>query len=1088
LKMKSFRFFLIFLLSGVTSRSFAQTYLPIKPTRTISFTTDEGTNMDIDVSPDGKTLVFDLLGDLYTLPVTGGKATQITRGIAINTGPRWSPDGTKIAYWGDTSGSVHVNVINLQRTFHAVLGWDEKELFHSRDTTIVWSPDGKTISIGGALYGLAGGKIQADGNARWPIGYGMDGKTTYLLESEFEPIAGGYLQQKIYKYDRASKEHTAISPVIHRVYQGMLSPDARWWCYYSDSNGRQCLVLTDLLKKETRLAVSQMPVQDPYYLKKGRLTHFAFSPDSKQVFIGYGGKIHRIDVETGNDAIVPFSADVKAGLGPLDYYTYKISDEPKELKYIRSANASPDGKRLVFSALNKIYVMDLPNGKPRILVDRPGNVSQPIYSPNGEWVAYVSWEDSIGGSVWRVPASGGTPDPLTLAVGEYLYPTWSPDGETIAVVKLEHKFYGARLLQYETGKLELISVRTAAVQILDDSVAALNGLAFSADGRRVLYTPRLTNARFLPEPQLVSRALSEGGGTKVIAEGVKMPYYIQKSVSPDGRYLVYSAAEELFLAPINGGGGRVALLQKNQELPAIRFAAGIDPCWEQGGKVLAWTYGNRFYRVNPDKIVALGKKSEEGRIARSENEFYIFNYVSVAVPPDESITIPLSVSQSYAHGTVALTNIRILPMKGGEVIEKGVLVIKDRRILAVGSVSAVKIPVGVKVLDFSGATVMPGLIDLHFHSFASSPTIPQQYCSLQAALAFGTTTFRDPSQHLFSYGYAEAIDAGLMTSPRLYTVGEPAVLPFGMLKVGNLEDFRRTVQKRQRMGSITVKNYLTGSTRLRREWLQIACQEAGLNLTNEGSPDPLNDLAMMKDGNPGIEHNPEWKDVYNDVLTFFARSGTWLTPTLQIRANAFDAAGKWYLNYQYWRNPEGKQKRFSFSDPKQFVSFNGQESIETITDGVPMDTMKKASFLAATSIDACIRHLGGRVTLGSHGNDGGIGPHNELWALQMGGLTNMEALQAGTIMAAEALGLQKDLGSLEVGKIADLIVLNKNPLDDIHNSREIRYVMKDGILYDGDTLDEIWPEKKKCQLWREPGDPAKVRSLPVPAGTAPGRD
>jgi len=847
-------------------------------------------------------------------------------------------------------------------------------------------------------------------------------------------------------------------------------------------------MLTDLLKKEARLLVSQMPVQDPYYFKRGRFTHFAFSPDSKQVFISYGGKIHRVEVESGKDVIVPFSANVKADLGTLDYHTYTISDSPKAVKYIRSANASPDGKQLVFSALNKIYVMDLPHGKPRVLVDRPGNLSQPVYSPDGQWIAYVSWEDSAGGSVWRIPASGGTPDPLTMAAGEYVSPCWSPDGETVAVVKLEPEFHGRRLIQYEIGKLELISRQTGSVRVLVDSVAALNGLAFSEDGRSIFYTPRLSNTLFFPEPALVARSLSVGSGISVIANGEKMPYYTNKSVSPDGRYLVYSAAEDLFLVPIPNGGETLALLQKNQGVPAIRFAAGIDPCWEKDGKVLAWTYGNRFYRVNPDKIMKLAGEVKGVVPVDLEKEFYNFNYISVPLQPDEVVPLPLSIPSFDAHGTVALTNIRILPMKGEAVVENGVVLIKDRRIMAVGTTSTVKIPAETKVIDLSGATVMPGFIDLHFHLFSTSVTIPQQYWSLQAALAYGTTTIRDPAQHFPSYGYAESIDAGTMTGPRMYTVGEPALLSMGMLRIGSLEDARQLVQKRRQMGSIVVKNYLTSSTRMQRLWLQMACQEAGLNLTNEGSPDPLEDLAMMKDGNPGIEHNPEWKDVHSDMLTFFAQSGTWLTPTLQMRANVFEAASKWWMNYQYWRHPDEKQKRFSFSDPKQFVGFNSLEPIESIMQDVPMDSTLKASFLYTTSIDARIRHLGGKVTLGSHGNDGGIGVHDELWALQLGGLTNMEALQAGTIMAAEALGLQKDIGSLEVGKIADLIVLNKNPLDDIHNSREIRYVMKDGILYDGDTLDEIWPEKKKCQLWREPGDPVKVRSLPTPPATAPARD
>lgn len=142
--------------------------------------------------------------------------------------------------------------------------------------------------------------------------------------------------------------------------------------------------------------------------------------------------------------------------------------------------------------------------------------------------------------------------------------------------------------------------------------------------------------------------------------------------------------------------------------------------------------------------------------------------------------------------------------------------------------------------------------------------------------------------------------------------------------------------------------------------------------------------------------------------------------------------------------------------------------METILHAYPKDTLN-SGFLTPAKIDAEIHHQGGRVTLGSHGNDAGIGSQNGLWALQMGGITNMEALRVAAIMGAEALDIQQDVDSIEVGKIGDLIILSKNPLDDIHNSREIRYVMKDGILYDGNTLDILWLFYKKSLEWKAKG-------------------
>ncbi len=111
---------------------------------------------------------------------------------------------------------------------------------------------------------------------------------------------------------------------------------------------------------------------------------------------------------------------------------------------------------------------------------------------------------------------------------------------------------------------------------------------------------------------------------------------------------------------------------------------------------------------------------------------------------------------------------------------------------------------------------------------------------------------------------------------------------------------------------------------------------------------------------------------------------------------------------------------------------------------------------------------GGRTGIGSHGQLQGLGYHWELWALQSGGMSNHDALRVATLMGAEAIGLGGDLGSIEGGKLADLVVLEANPLDDIRNTNTVRYVMKNGRLYDGNTLDEIWPRQRPAadEPWR----------------------
>lgn len=1017
--------------------------LPIKPARTVNFTTDEGSYMNLDLSPDGKTLLFDLLGDLYTLPATGGTATQLTRGLALNLRPVWSPDGNKIAYISDFSGAFHLNVRDIPGKYHKVLGEAEPELDYKENA--VWMPDGNYVIMKGAAYSLAGGKLSLTNGIKKPVGFSTDDCAVYHIDSD-----------TIFRFDNRVNQQQPIGGLAPgSEATGILSPDKQWWAYLKDANDNTSLVICNLNNGAEKVLIkSLLTGVYEHSVFRGR---FTFSPSSEAIFISYGGKIHRIQVSNGEDKVIPFTANVKTDMGAYVYNTFRVTYDSIKVRYARSAHTSPDGRQLVFASLNQLYVMNLPAGKVHLLAPQSCSQFQPVFSPDGKWIAYVSWCDTAGGFLWRVPAQGGQPEQLTRVPGQYQRPAWSPDGKSIAVIRGEPKLKDRD--NRGQGQLEILSLNDSIIRVIEQDVPLWNNLSFSKDGKRILYTPVFRSEQGSLGAILVTRDI-ETNRQEVMAVGENAGFF-QCSLSPDERFIVYSFAEDLLLLPVCQLGQPQVLYKRNEKLPLIRFSEGVDPYWDKEGNVLNWTYGNRFYTIRSDKIVAAATKQAADSSNASNEQF-----PTVKVLPDRVVNLDIKASASHAKGLLALRNVRIITMQGNKIIEHGILLVKDGRIASVGKLGEVKVPAGAKVFDLPGTTVMPGLVDVHLHMRISPDIIPQQEWRFLVNLAYGVTTARDPSLSFDSYGYKELLETGQMIGPRLFTVGRSVRLTHGMIKCENLADVQAAVRKRGLLGSTVVKQYQLGP-RFQKQWVLTACRQQGINMTNEGAGDPIYQLGMLKDGSTGLEHNPGWTDVYKDIITFMALSKTYITPTLQVTYGV--KGGQEYFQYKYWHNPDKKLVRFMLSDSLQKgTPSNGAASLETIINAQPSDSLKP-EFLRYAQIDARIRQLGGRVILGSHGNDEGIGVHNELWALQMGGISNLQALQAATILGAEALGIQRDLGSIEPDKIADLLILNKNPLDDIHNSREIRYVMKDGILYNGDTLDELWPEQKKCPEWKMPG-------------------
>jgi imidazolonepropionase-like amidohydrolase len=390
-------------------------------------------------------------------------------------------------------------------------------------------------------------------------------------------------------------------------------------------------------------------------------------------------------------------------------------------------------------------------------------------------------------------------------------------------------------------------------------------------------------------------------------------------------------------------------------------------------------------------------------------------------------------------------------MKGDEVLPGGDVVVTGNRIQAVG-VKA-ELASGAAVIDVSGKTLMPGLVDAHSHMWAPRRLHQTEVWQYLANLAYGVTTTRDPQTSTDDvFAYADLVEAGRILGPRIFATG-PGI--FGTSGVHDQKAASDLLKRyREAYDSRTIKQYVVGD-RVVRQWVAKAAREHELTPTTEGALDMKLDLTQMADGYSGHEHSLPLIPIYDDVAQYVARTRTYYTPTILVAYG-----GPWTENYFFQNTDVASDEKLA-----RFVPYRLLDNM----------TRRRSQWFAKEEYvhpgiaegAAKIVRAGGKVCLGSHGQLQGIGAHWETWALASGGLTPHQTLRATTLHGAEAIGLDADLGSIEPGKLADILVLDRNPLDEIENTNSIRYVMKNGALFEAATLDQIWPVRKPLprQFW-----------------------
>jgi Tol biopolymer transport system component/imidazolonepropionase-like amidohydrolase len=1030
------------------------TTLPITPVRTLRFTTDEGTWISLDVSPDGRQVVFDLLGDLYTIPIEGGKARRLTSGMAWDAMPRWSPDGTTIAFISDRDGGDNLWMVKADGSAARKI---TKEVDNALSSP-VWSPDGQYLVVRRFgpypsaenyltnvplwMYHVNGGS----GMQLFPAtptrkttntgpAFSPDGRTLY-----FGTHGGGYTGENLGSYqivafDRQLGTERTLTATAGGAIRPVVSRDGRWLVYATRAGTRTALRLRDLTTHEDRWLAAEAQRDDAEgYAPNDVFPGYAFTPDSRAVIFYSGGKIRRVELDSRRVSVIPFSADVELGMGQRLFVPLKASDGPVAVTQLLALTESPNARQVTFSAVGRVWIAARSGdsiGAPRRLTRGATREYFPAFSPDGQWVAYVTWTDSSGGVLWKARADGaGQPVRLTQDAGWTTNPQWSPDGDRIVFSWAPRQAGLGNTSVASLGELRTVPAGGGPAARITTASSGPAGITPASGGPvRVFYTEPVPN----PTPGFnatVTTALAsvrlDGSDKRTHAKmTTAQGLGLYAMVSPDGRSVLVLDRDDLYAFPLTDVGSEG--LTVNFTAPSVPFrritSEGANyASWADGGRTIAWSFANHYYRAPIDSVMRYAEASKWGT---------------------SHATIALSVPRAVPQGSVVLRGARIVTMKGDEVIERGDVLITGNRIVQVGS--SVTAPQGATVIDAAGKTIIPGIVDVHAHPKTGREMAPDQEWSIAANLAYGVTTTRNPSGSRWNVAWGELIDAGEMVGSRIYATGFP--LTSNNVQIKSYDDALKVVRRYKGQGVNSIKQYLQ-PRRIQRQWVLQAALAEGINATNEGAGDLKADVTMAIDGYTALEHSIGQVPLYKDVVTVLADARIAYTPTLVVAYGA--PAGD-----TYWRARTDLDK-----DPKS-AYFTPSEILTRQARRRPLVIEEDYNFAAIARGARDIVRAGGRVGLGSHGQQDGIGAHWELWMLQSGDMTPMEALRIATLYGAESIGYGADLGSLEPGKMADLIVLNSNPLENIRNSADIRYVMKNGELYVGATLDRVWPSARR---------------------------
>ncbi|MCP4785842.1 MAG: amidohydrolase family protein [Fuerstiella sp.] len=1058
---------------------------------------DEGTWITVDVSPDGTEIVFDLLGDLYIMPIGGADGadgnfpTALTSGIAWDMQPRFSHDGKSIAFTSDRNGKggkAGDNIWVMDRS-SGTATQVTNEGFRLLNGP-AWSPDDRYLVARkhfSSRRSLGAGEMwmyhrdAADANAmkgvqltkrpndqkdvNEPV-YSPDGRYLYYSQDstsgdqfQYDKDSNGQIYV-IKRLDLQKGETESYITGPGGACRPTPSPDGKTLAFVRRIGAKTGLHLFDVESGAVRLVYDELErdMQEAWAIH-GVYPAFGWMPDGRSIVIWSKGKIRRINVVDGAARVVPFRIQDTRTITEPVRFPIDVAPAEFDVRMLRWVTTSPDGKLVVFQGLGHLYLRDLQDNSLRRLTDRKHEFEFcPSFSRDSRSVVYTTWNDQSLGSL-RI-ASVTDPNenrPLTIRPGHFRNPVFSPDGKFIVFEKTSGGMLRSPLYSHDPGIYRI-------------DLAGGQPERISKQGKRPQFAAE--NDRVFLQRRSSDKEADNLALYSVDLDGhEERQHYTSKwatnyCISPDGSQVAFVERFNVYVAPFVSTGQPIELGPKFEGLPVRRLSeqAGDWPHFSGDGKRLHWSLGPDLFTA---EISEFTRKAEEKKDGADDSEDS-----DEEKPTASSVNIGFKAKHAAPSDSFALVGGRIVTMGPNGVIDDGTIVVQENRIVAVGPRDQVEIPVDARVINIKGQVVLPGFVDAHAHGAqATQDMTPQQNWINYARLAFGVTTIHDPSNSTHNiFAASELTKAGLVTGPRTFSTGTILYGAAGSYKaeIESLDDARFHLKRMQAVGAFSVKSY-NQPRRDQRQQVIAAARELQMMVVPEGGSTFMHNMTMIVDGHTGIEHTLPVQTAYSDVMDLWRNTKVGYTPTLCVAYGGISGEQYWYEVDDLWLHPRLK----SFIPPHVLNPRSRRRNKSPQEDYNHI----RVAEIAKQRVDD-----GGLVQAGGHGQLNGICTHWELWSFVQGGMTPLQALRSGTLHGAKYLGLDGDIGSLETGKLADMLVIEPgaDPTKKIRDSQKIQYTIANGRIFEAATMKEVGGEAAPRFFWQLSGQGVSFPLIGLP--------